>query len=35
VRETFADFAIEAVNTTYSVSAGKTKQVGEVLIQNF
>jgi len=35
VRETFADFAIEAVSTTYSLFTGKTKHAGEVLIRNF
>ncbi|MCP4392785.1 MAG: DNA adenine methylase [Alphaproteobacteria bacterium] len=34
VREIFKDFYIESVSTNYSVSVGKTKKVGEVLISN-
>jgi DNA adenine methylase len=35
VRETFADFAIEAVKTRYSLNGPKTKETGEVIITNF
>ncbi len=35
VRETFANFEIEAVKTRYSISAHANQQVGEVLITNF
>lgn len=35
VREVFANFKFESIQTRYSVSAGKNQQVGEVLIRNF
>lgn len=35
VRETFADFRVEAVKTRYTISAAGNQAVGEVLITNF
>ncbi len=35
VRETFADFRIEAVKTRYSISGTEKKESAEVLISNF
>jgi DNA adenine methylase len=35
VRETFANFRIEAVKTRYSVSGTKKQEAAEVLITNF
>lgn len=35
VRETFADFNIEAVETRYSLSGKKSKPTGEVIITNY
>lgn len=35
VRETFADFNIEAVDTRYSLSGKKSKPTGEVIITNY
>ena len=35
VRDTFANFHIEAVKTRYSISAKESQSVGEVLITNF
>ena len=35
VRETFADFRIEAVKTRYSISGSSKQESAEVLIGNF
>ena len=35
VRETFADFRIEAVKTRYSISGSRKQEAAEVLISNF
>ena len=35
VRETFADFRIEAVKTRYSISGSSKQEAAEVLISNF
>lgn len=35
VRETFADFRIEAVKTRYSISGSSKQEAAEVLIRNF
>ena len=35
VRETFANFHIEAVKTRYSISGAKKQEAAEVLISNF